>query len=102
MYGTFSATFDQWPKYLLRPRQLSATSGSQLHCEHLRCPVQILIYNMASTSVSSDCIISGERASRSSPSDNEPAVSKRGISYYKPLERKVYITHSVNQNIASA
>ena len=84
-------------------RQLSATSGPQLHCKHVRRLVQILIYNMASTSVSSDCSLSGERASRSSsPSDNEPAVSKRGISYYKSLEREVYITHSVNQYVARA
>ena len=35
------------------------------------------IYNIASTSASSDSSLSGERASRSSsPSDNEPAVSK--------------------------
>ena len=30
-------------------RQLSATCGPQLHCEHARRLVQILIYNMAST-----------------------------------------------------
>ena len=55
-------------------RQLSATCGSQF-VRHL---VQILIYNMASTSASSDSSLSGERASRSSsPSDNESAVSKR-------------------------
>ena len=51
---------------------------------------------MASTSVSSDCTLSSERASRSSPpSDDEPAMSKRRRSYYKSLERKVYVMHSV-------